>query len=279
MRLRYALAVLVCCLLLAGCARQPAAQDLEFVLTEEGVYTFSDGMSVDLWQLDSRDDKRNYRLSDGTALLWERRSPGPENVITGQTSIQDLNETAQAAIAAYYEERGLLYDVEWELERAYRLYLRCRESGETYRDGMVEQTVVPVGKSQQAAYLQTILTLPLDEPGQIGMTNLWDVFERETGERLSMWDLFTVPEEEARRQLLREMRPVDIGDSPEARTAIAAALRPEYVSIASDRIEVWFPKGTLPEEEHDGWVLYYEDHPVLLDILQPWAIPDGPEAK
>ena len=36
------------------------------------------------------------------------------------------------------------------------------------------------------------------------------------------------------------------------------------------------PKGTLPEGEHDGWVLYYEDHPALLEIIQPWAIPVDP---
>lgn len=279
MKLRYALPALACCLLLAGCGSRTEAEAREFTLAEQGAYMFSDGVSVDRWQLWHWGDDY-YRLPDGTDLLLVREPMGPENVFNDHEGFQDLNEAAREAVLTYYVDRGLLYDVEEELERAYDLYLRCRETGEEYQNGIVEQAVLPAGSTSRIIHFQTTLTLPMEEPRVVSNTILNEIFDRETGEPMSVWELFAVSEEEARRQLLREMRPMDITDSPAARAAIAAALRPEYISIEPDCIQVWFPEGTLPEEEYDGWVLHYRDLPALLDILQPWAIPEtGEEAE
>lgn len=276
MKLKWMLPALVCCLLPAGCARTPETpEERELTLAEERAYTFSDGVSVDRWQ-DVWDGDR-YLLPDGTDLLWVQAPMGPENVVNGHENVDSLSDAARAAVLAWFEDRGLLYDTEQELERAYALYLRCCETGETYQDGLVEQVIAPVGSATKVIYFQTTLTLPAEEPRMLTNTVLQECFDRETGELMSVWDLFTAPEEEARRVLLKAMRPADITDAPESREAIAAAMRPEYIGIGTESIEVWFPRGTLPEGESDGWVLRYEDHPELRDILQPWAIPKGAE--
>lgn len=269
MRLRHILPVLACCLLLAGCGRRVEAA--EFTLAEEGAYTLSDGTSVDRWQLRHWGDDY-YRLPDGTDLLLVREPTGPENVTNGQEGVQDLNETAQAAILAWYEDRGLLYDVEQELERAYALYLRCRETGEAYQAGMVEQAVTPASSNERIICFMTSLTLPLDEPRMVEEILLGTVFDRETGEVIPVWDLFTIPEAEARAWVAAQAAGGDSG----LRREMEAALEPEWIILEPGYLSVKFPQGTLPSQETAcGWFEEYEKAPG--DVLQPWAIPEGAE--
>ena len=66
----------------------------------------------------------SYRLPNGPELLSVRRSSGPENVLVGGAEgYADLPEAAQQRVSAYYQEQGLLYDTQAELERAYRAYV------------------------------------------------------------------------------------------------------------------------------------------------------------
>lgn len=276
MRQRWVLPALACCLLLVGCSRRPQTpKEQGAVLEEAQVYTFSDGVSVDRWQ--DRLGADRYCFPDGTELLYVEVPAGPGDHANGQEDFRDLNGTARDAILAWFKDRGLLYDVEQELERAYMQYLTCQKNRKLYWAGRLEQTVRLVSSNRQIVCFETSVARPSDELQIVEVTSLKTVFDRAGGEEVSVWDLFTVPEEEARRQLLSRLRPADIADPEEARVAIAAALRPEYISIGADCIEVWFPKGTLPEGELDGWVLRYVDDPALFDILQPWAIPDSPE--
>jgi hypothetical protein len=89
--LRWMLPALACCLLLAGCSRRPDASE-ERALTLAQARTFSDGGSADRWQDTWGSD--HYRLPDGTELLWVQKPMGPEDVVNGQETVQDLNETA-----------------------------------------------------------------------------------------------------------------------------------------------------------------------------------------
>lgn len=269
MRVRHILLVFVCCLLLAGCGSRREA--MEFTLAEEGAYTLSDGTSVDRWQLWHWGDGY-YRLPDGTDLLRVREPIGPENAANGQENVQDLNETAQAAILAWFEERGLLYDVSQELERAYALYLRCRETGEAYQEGMVEEAVTPASSNERIICFRTSLTLPLDEPRMAEEILLGTVFDRETGQVIPIWDLFTIPEAEARAWVAEQAA----GGGPVLRREMEAALEPEWIILEPGHLSVKFPRGTLPSQETAcGWFEEYEKAPGA--VLQPWAIPDAPE--
>lgn len=269
MKLPYAPLALVCCLLLAGCARQADRPDPaeEFTLAEERAYTLSGGASVDRWRGNWGDD--HYRLPDGTELLWVRAPMGPENVANGQKNVQDLNEAARAAVLAWFEERGLLYDVEEELEWAYALYRACRESGERYEAGLVEQVIAPAFSNERIICFRTSVTLPLDEPQMAEEIQLETVFDRATGEVVSGWDLFTIPEEEVRAWVAEHASP----DDPVLRREMEAALAPEWIFLEPGGLSVWFPRGSLPGYESAyGWFEEYEKAPGA--VLQPWAIPE-----
>lgn len=272
MKLRYALPALACCLLLAGCARQADRPDPaeEFTLAEEGVCTLSCGASVDRWRGDWGDD--HYRLPDGTELLWVRAPMGPENVANGQENVQDLNETARSAVLAWFEDRGLLYDVEEELERACDLYLRCQETGERYQEGMVEQTIAPAFSNARIICFRTSVTLPLDKPQMAEEIQLETVFDRTTGEVISGWDLFTIPQAEVRAWVAEHAAP----DDPVLRREMEAALAPEWIFLEPEGLSVWFPRGSLPGYESAyGWFEEYEKAPGT--VLQPWAVPEAAE--
>lgn len=271
MKLRRVLPALACCLLLAGCARRAEIRELEFVLAEEQAFTLSDGTTVDLWREDGWEDGDcYYRLSDGTDLLRVKLPMGPENVYNTYENVEDLNETARTAVLTWFEDRGLLYDTEWELERAYGRYLACQENGEEYTDRFVQQITYPAGSNETIICFDTEVTLPLDEPQMVEMITPQTVFDRETGAAISGWDLFTIPEAEVRAWVAEHAA----GDDPVLRREMEVALEPEWIHLLSGGLSVDFPQGTLPSQETAcGWYEEYEKVPVL----RPWAILDEPE--
>ncbi|NLA86707.1 MAG: hypothetical protein GX847_05375 [Clostridiales bacterium] len=244
----------------------PYQTDEDRVLKEKGVMTFSDGESVSMWRTDySRDNV--YKLSDETTLLTIQDTAGPDNTyVVGKESYDDLSETAQKAVSAYYEKQGLLYDIQAELEKAYAEYLACKESGMEYHGRHISQDIVPTASNDKIMCFSTSVLLPLG--GQtVQEIRLAAVFNRETGEALRIWDLFTLPEAEARQWLL------DALDVEAAlRAEMEAALKPEYISLSPENLFVTFPQGSLPSQEYSyGFGLEYKN---LKDVLQPWAIPN-----
>ncbi len=260
-------ALLLGLLLTAGCAAGMQQDQDTWTLKEEKVVTFSDGESADLWWRDYSVDEY-YKLADGTTLLIIQQPSGPENVsVAGVESFADLGESAQKAVLSYYDERGLLYDTQAELEKAYAEYRACKESGTEYHKRRVSQDVAPTASNDKIMCFITSVLLPVG--GQtVQELRLGAVFDRETGEVISNWDLFTLPEQEARQMLL------DVFDADAAlRAEMEAALRPEYIILFPDNLEVTFPQGTLPSQEHSyGFGLDYEEY---RDALQSWAIPDN----
>lgn len=87
---------------------------------EQGI-TLSDGTAGEIW--DTAFFGTNYILPDGTELLRENRPSGPQNVhVGGVEGFDQLSAPAREAVASYYAEQGLLYNVEEVLERAYADY-------------------------------------------------------------------------------------------------------------------------------------------------------------
>ncbi len=211
---------------------------------EEKAYTFSDGVSVDRWQLSYWKDDY-YRLPDRTDLLRVKLPMGPENVHNGLENVDDLSETVRAAVLAWFEDRGLLYDTERELERAYGRYLACQENEEEYTDRFVQQIICPAGSNETIICLDTEVTLPLDEPQMVEMITPQTVFDRESGEVISGWDLFTIPEAEVRAWVSEHAA----GDGPVLRREMEVALEPKWIHLLSGGLSVDFPQGTLPSQE------------------------------
>ena len=240
---------------------------LRSLLVWEEMLTLSDGTEVEVW-INGGDN--SYRLSDGTELLRENRPSGPQNVhVGGVEGFDQLSAPAREAVASYYAEQGLLYNVEEVLERAYAEY---KDGGEDFSAYLVEQSASPSASNERLMYFTTTVFCSIDS-GTAEETSLPAVFDRETGEKLDIWSLFAVPEEEARAALVDKM--AEGGYIP--RAELEAALRPEYIIFRTDRLNLTFPKGTLPSQEYTTGGSF--DYAELDGLLQPWAIPEEPEQE
>lgn len=224
-----------------------------------------DGTPLDVFRWTSG---TSYRLKDGTDLLYVRDPAGPENsIVAGQKSCNDLSETARKKVSSYFQERGLLYDVEEELEKSYANY---RDRSPNKPVPSVGQDITAQASSDRVIYFLTAVDTPIHGDGTATMEQLRlsDAFDQETGERIDGWDLFTCSPEEAKRAMLDLAQ---ITEQP-LRSEMEAALQPEYIVFFPGSIEAWFPKGSLPSQDTSfGFGLDYDDG--LRAILQPWAVP------
>lgn len=232
---------------------------------EPDAAALQDGTPLDLFHWTSG---TSYRLKDGTDLLYVGDGSGPENsIVAGQESYNDLTEAAQKKVSAYFQERGMLYDVAEELEASYANYQTRNPKKPTPG---VSQDVTPVASSSRVMYFLTTVHTPIHGDGSATMEELrlCDAFDRETGAHIEGWDLFTCPPEDVARTLLDLTQ---ITEQP-LRTEMEAALQPEYLIFYPGNIEGWFPRGALPSQSTSfGFGLDYTDG--LKAILQPWAVP------
>lgn len=238
-------------------------------LLNRGAFTVSDGTKIDLFQFGNATNFSNcYQLEDGTKLLYERSRTGPENVyVGGLESLDDLNEKAKENVSAYYADQGLLYDVQEILERAYQDYV-SHEDRMKFNSQTVGQEISPSASSDRVMYFLTTVTLPVE--GNICTEmRLGAAFDRETGNYIIPFDLFSCGETELIEQIITI---AEISDST-LQSEIKAAFQPEYIIFFQDSLEVNFPKGTLASQEHSyGIWLDYDER--LTSILHDWAIPE-----
>lgn len=231
-------------------------------LLTPGAVTLADGTPVD--RMDVTGAVR-YQLADGTELLVDDKASGPDGVHAGGLAgFDDLNGTAQERVMAYYRERGLLYDPLAELERAYAAYLAAPE--DFLSPYMAGQRIYPSGATERVLYFITSVTLPV-QGGVCYERRLSDAFDRQTGEHIDAWDLFTCSPEEAKTAILDLAALQDDA----LRREMEEAFRSENLVFYGDSLEVWFPQGSLPSQEYTtGFYLDYSEP--LAAILQPWAI-------
>ena len=226
-------------------------------LRTDTVFPLSDGNQAILW---SNGRYWSYRLEDGTELLWEDPQLSP----TFRSGEGELPEAAQESIRAYYREQGLLYDVPELLETAYQDYLREEGSFDGYHAGQdISQSAV----TERVAYFTTAVTLPLDSQ-EVTELRLGAAFDRETGAQLALEELLTCPAEDF---LAAFLDAAQLTEQP-LRTEMEAAFRSEYAIFLPDGMELSFPQGSLPSQEHS--FIVHEDYiPELQPLFQPWALP------
>lgn len=242
----------------------PSAGLADFVIVETARslqdLVLSDGTAVEMWQDSFR---RSYRLSDGTELLWESpQQVSLQGLSVGDMFMDQLPSAFQDGLERYYQERGALYDLMEELERAHASYT---QNPEEFQSFLVEQQVSWCVSSPQVEYFLTILTLPV-APGIITEQQFTDAFDRESGEHILNEDLFTVGKEEALDVLLSQM---DI--TPTQEREIRAAFDWSQLSFQEDQLLLFFPASSLPSQEYSwSWGVDYSS---LSQVLQPWAMP------
>ena len=106
----------------------------------------------------------------------------------------------------------------------------------------------------------------ISENSLVGTTYMFgDAFDRETGERLDIWSLFTVPEDEARSILAAAAGGEDAA-------GIAGKLGPDNIIVYDTNITLFFPPEAISGS--DTPTLYIADLEELPDgLFQSWALP------
>lgn len=232
-----------------------------------GGAALQDGTALDVLERTHSFLDRTYSLPGGVRLLSVSAPSGPaSSYVMGQESLDDLSQAASERVLAYYEQRGLLYDEAQELELA---YAHQKAMGENFRCHYVGQSVSPSASSPKVMYFLTTVTLPTGHGDECTgyELRLGDAFDRETGEHLDPRGLFTRPLEEVLVALLEANR---IGDSV-LRAEMEAVLAPEQVILFPDSVELCFPQGSLPSQEHN--YLLSARIADLPGLLRDWAVP------
>ncbi len=233
---------------------------------EFDAYTLPDGTKLDVRR---HDDRRIYQTKDGTAILSEQLPVGPDRVsVGGQLSLEALEPRAQQRILHWYENRGLLYNLDAEIQKAWKAYNACENKVE-FQNYHVYQEVYPNAYNDRLIWFATGAAIPVDSQ-VLTDTRSCAAFRRDTGEHVPLEYLFTCS-------------PEDIGDlvldaadtAPEQLADLKQAFRPEYLVFHSDALELWFPAGSLPDTEYASIVSV--EYKNLTDILHPWTIPDSAE--
>ena len=243
--------------------------DIEKNNTPASTITLSDGTELRVYP-DS--DHTLYALANGTDLLLENHPQTPENTMAvGKKNIDHLEENAKAAVLAYYEERGRLYDIMEELEKASAIYQQSQNK-ENFSMMRIEQNVYPTAANDRLIFFQTSLHLPLAEK-TFTERNLCEVFDRKTGAYIPIEDLFICPLEELGSQLLALAHLSDAD-----RADMEAAFRREYIFFTEDSLCIDFPAGSLTnyKEQYIVPLKYTSD---LRGLMHDWAIPKEDNKK
>lgn len=228
----------------------------------------TDGTSVDIWNYFNR---TAYKLNDGKELLSVQTPSGPNNVyVGGIESYNDLGELAQSNVLSYYTDRGLLYDINSELERAYNDYQNTEDKSK-FQSFLLAQDITLTSSNEKVMYFMTTVTHTISE-NYVTEMRLGAAFDRETGKHICNWELFSCSEEKVKQKIL------DIAEitDPVLRAEMEAAFNPDYIILFSNYLDVSFPVGTLPSQEH-GYTLGLDYDDDLCEILYEWAIPKRTE--
>ncbi len=233
--------------------------------------TLSDGTEVERWDGEDYYDQL-YLHPNGTPLLAVRT--GTELAITvfpsGEVPLSALDPQVLEAIQTYFDDRGLLYDVNVSLEAAYADY--TSDPKRFTQHHFLSQDTSPTARSERVIYFSTVVQIN-------GSSNYWqdigDAFDLATGAHLDNAELFTVPMEELPGLLLDRKKVWD----EDTRREVTAAFTPEGLCFYPKSLQIFFPHGTVPSREGKGQyglVSYYEEDS-LAELLHPWALPISEE--
>ena len=162
---------------------------------------------------------------------------------------------------------GLLYDLETEVEGAYQEYLTCQAEKTDFSARLLGQSTSLCASNERVVYFLTSVTIPLE--GQYAMEyQVGAAFDREAGEVIPVWDLFTLPEEDVKALIVEEFAPRSKAEEAEMLEKLTA----DYLVFQPDSLNVSFPYGVLATELYTSVVGI--DYTELTGVLHDWAVPD-----
>ena len=247
--------------------REEGLRRAEFIWVDgrlcRNVMQLRDGTPIDLWEYSGW---KSYCLEDGTELLMEEKNGSPEEYSRWNELLyyEDFPEAAQQGIIDYYAEMGLRYDVQELLEDAWLMY----GFAESYNTRLVGQHVGIEAWNDNIICCQMSLNIPQEKTnGYADYFGEGAVFDRQTGEHISNYELFTLTPEELEDYLLDQLD----HDGTLDRENIYLNLKPEQIVLNRDgSIEFFLVDRT---DNGVGGMLQLGLSPEQArEILKPWAV-------
>lgn len=243
---------------------------------EDVSYTFSDGVTAAKWKNENEDAHQcRYRMEDGTDLLETVNVLSPEEEKDSELSGFDgLGDEAKEKVRIWYQEQGVVYDLTQELEDAYQDYLECQKNGTHFTCHKVSQDVTESAENAEYMVILTAVTTPkkLHFDGGSTCNYRTAVFDRNTGETIDLWSLFTLPERKVKEELAKTC---SVEDTTVSEQDVEPVMDQGQILLFQDYLEVWFPYGTWEKQEFDkGFGFEYEK---IEGLLYDWAVPDKEE--
>lgn len=227
------------------------------------VMQLSDGTPIDVWE---HNGWREYCLEDGIVLLVEDDIGKLENSSgwNGLLNSGDFPEEAQQGIMDYYAEMGQRYDIPALLENAYLVYGFSEEFNNAY----VSQHSSIEDWNDQIICCKMQMILP-QKNSNGGADSFYEgaVFDRQTGEHISNYDLFTISPEELEVYLLDQLDQ----DGTLNRENIALNLKPEQIVLCQDG-DIAFYLVDRVENGVQEMLQIDLSSKQAKEILKPWAM-------
>lgn len=227
------------------------------------VMQLSDGTPIDVWE---RIGNREYCLEDGTVLLVEDSIEKLE-VSSGWNKLLNSGNfpaTVQQEILGYYAAMGQRYDIPTLLENAYRVY----DFSEEFNNAYVSQHSSLEDWNEHIVCCKLQMILP-QENSNGGADSFYEgaVFDRQTGEHICNYDLFTISPEELEDYLLDQLDQ----DGTLDRENIQLNLKPEQIVLCRDG-DIEFYLVDRVENGVRGMLQMNLLSEQAKEILQPWAL-------
>lgn len=203
-------------------------------LMEENAYKFSDGTVASMWE--GFVGKYKYKLADGTVLLDFHDSDHTMHA----GGYNNLSDKAKAKVDEYYYNQSPLYDVPTALEAAYADYLSDKEGFKTHP---LQREVYNSCENDYYLCQITELITPAsseDFENEIDVKHLSVIFDKATGEVVSPWKLFNVPEAQAKRIMVDAMG--DVYD----KELLLSEIDKAQIQWYGDHMQIEFFAGTIP---------------------------------
>lgn len=188
-----------------------------------------------------------YYLPDGRALLHESKPAGPAVLYDPNSPMVRYSTPAELEqLRRYYDQLGLLYNIDDELERAYASYNATQDKSKFF--WQVSQDLSLSAQAPDVNYYKTTLSLPIEEgqPGEMNESVYGAAFSLADGAYLPPEKLFKLPYDEVINRLMERAKIKDKAKIAE----LKAALRPEYFVFNENRLELSYPAGSLKDEPY-----------------------------
>ena len=231
----------------------------------ENARVLADGTRIDV--VEKMFGSREYRLEDGTVLLYERDRVGPEYMGGAPFAFDDLSEQVQEKVSAYYDARVPYYDLEEVLEEAYNKWYILSNNGKEFTGDTVSCDIYPSAANEKLVFYGSEIWVPGENGNEVLREGA--VFDRETGEWVSSFDLFACDAQE----LLDAVFELTKIQDQVLEAEIRAAMAPENIIFESEGISLWFSAEELPGYgvSYGTGVPYQEG---IGHLMQSWAVPE-----